>query len=138
MPLLAPFDPLNVPANHDQISSRYRDLEASPVVVFGLLLDCDDRSEIRMRNTLDYWDDLDLEPGVIEEHGDARSGKVVVWKMGDNSLEPLTKNMLSEFLNEMLKQRAIRGTILFAALQRFKANPATTLRDIEKLSNWGI
>ena len=135
MPQLQKHDPLNVPATLEQINAKHKELESSPVLVFGVSLDCDERAEMRMRNTIEHWDDLPLQDGVIEE---IEGTKVVVWTMGDNSIATFNKPVLETVFAEMLKQRAIRATALFSALRQLKADPTTTLRNIQNPSAWGL
>lgn len=132
-------DPLDAPASHDIINSRHRELETSPITVFGESFDCDEKSELRMRDAIAYWDDRPLEPGVFElREIEGVETKVIIWTRGDNTNADLTKDQLEFIFEEMKKQRALRAAILFAHLRQFKSNPATSLRDIQELASWGI
>lgn len=132
-------DPLDAIASREVINNKHRELEISPVMVFGEPFDCDERSEIRMRDAIAYWDLRPLELGVFEEREiEGVATKIVIWTRGDNSFVELTKDQLQAIFHEMLAVRAIRGAILFASLRRFKDDPNTTLRDINDPANWGI
>lgn len=132
-------DPNMRMATRDEINDKHRELEIAPVMVFGEPFDCDERSEIRMRDAIAYWDLRPLEPGVFEEREiEGVVTKIVIWTKGDNTFIELTREQLGAIFNEMLAQRAVRGAILFASLRRFKDNPNTTLRDISDPANWGI
>lgn len=126
-------------ACRDEINAMHRLLETAPVMVFGEPFDCDEKSEIRMRDAIAFWDLRPIEPGVFEEREiDGVLTKIVIWTKGDNTLIELTRDQLQAIFNEMLSRRAVRGAILFASLRRFKNNPETTLREINDPANWGI
>lgn len=132
-------DPMDIAATREKINETHRELEISPVSVFGEPFDCDERSEVRMRDAIAFWDSRPLEAGVFEEREiNGEIQKVIIWTKGDNTLVDLTREQLQAIFYEMLAQRALRGAILFASLRRFKDNPNTTLRDINDPANWGI
>lgn len=137
MPALPHHDPLNVIASREQINARHAELEAAPIQVFDFMIDCDERSERRMRNTLERWDDLELLPGVVElVEINGVPTKVINWTMADNSVEQLTKSMLENVFEEMLRKRTQRAAVLFAKSKSLKSNSATTLRDIDNAESW--
>lgn len=137
MPVLQTHDPFARLATRDEINARHRELEISPIVVFGEPFDCDEKSEIRMRDAIAYWDTRPLEPGVFEEREiNGVTSRVIIWTKGDNTLIELSKDMLIAVYHEMLHQRSVRGAVLFARLRQFKANPNTTFREIMTDSNW--
>lgn len=132
MPQLAAFDPKDKPATQEEIHSRWLELEAAPVVAQGHLVDFDERSEKRMVDTVEQWDSLPEVPGaVVVEEGMKR----VRWRMADNTAVPFALSELVAFLQEAKTARAARAAVLFAQAQAFKADPATTQRD---LANWGL
>lgn len=132
MPQLPTHDPLAVPAGHDEIHQRWLELEAAPVMAQGHLVDFDERSEKRMVDTVEQWDSLPEVPGaVVVEEGVKR----VHWRMADNTAVPFSESELLAFLLAARAARAVRGAALFAQAQAFKADPATTRRD---LANWGL
>jgi hypothetical protein len=139
MPVLQAHDPFTRVATRDEINARHRELEISPIMVFGELFDCDEKSEIRMRDSIAYWDTRPLESGVFEERElNGVLYRVIIWTKGDNTLVDLTKELLIAIYHEMLHQRSVRGAVLFAKLRQFKNNPDTTLRQIMDSNNWLI
>jgi hypothetical protein len=121
-------DPLDNPATPMQIRDRHRELEIMPIEVFGILMDADERSEKRIQDAVEAFDDLPLEPGVVEE---INGTKVILWKAADNSTHALDKATLKRVTKELVKQRAIRGTTLFKQLQLFK-NTGASIRQLQE------
>lgn len=132
-------NPLDAKATVDDINRIHRELEISPIEIAGEIFDCDERSELRMRDAVTFWDYRPLETGIFEElpiQGEMQ--KVITWIRGDNTATVLTKFQLSAIYQEILLKRAVRGAILFSAARKFKENPETTVGDISNPINWGI
>lgn len=121
-------DLLAVPATIDQINERHRELEVMPVVVYGNLMDANERSEKRIQDAIEAFDDLPLHVGVIEEIDGV---KYIQWKDAANVSHPMTKDTLTAVKVELVKQRAIRATVLFGQLQEHKIN-GCTLRQLQE------
>lgn len=122
-------DLLAVPATNDQINERHRELEVMPVMVYGNLMDANERSEKRIQDAIEAFDDLPLHAGVIEEIDGV---KHIRWKDAANVSHPMTKEALIAVKAELIKQRAIRATTLFGQLQEFKSTGAT----LRQLQEW--
>src|SRR5690606_23989697 len=102
MPALPHHDPLSVIASREQISARHAELEAAPIQVFDFMIDCDERSERRMRNTLEHWDDLGLLPGVVElVEINGVPTSVINGTMSATYVEQLTITMLESLVEEV-------------------------------------
>lgn len=121
-------DLLAVPATIDQINERHRELEVMPVMVYGNLMDANERSEKRIQDAIEAFDDLPVHANVVEMVG---AEKIIKWKDAGNNSHPLNKAALIAVKAELIKQRAIRATVLFAQLQEYKAN-GCTLRDLQE------
>ncbi len=129
-------DPLDTLASKAQIVERHVALEAAPITVFGHSIDADERSETRLRNAVEVFDYLPEELGTVEY---IAGTKVIYWKYADNISRPLDKESLLATLNELVKQRAIRGSVLFARLQMLKATVGEhTLNQINSFEYWGV
>jgi hypothetical protein len=138
MPSLSKYDPLDRPATVAEIKDIHRRLETSPVMVRGFSLDCDEKSEIRMRDALAYWDSRPLEPGVFEEALiDGAPRRFIYWTLGDNSIGTFYKEELESLYSDMLLERAKRGAILFGSFRRFKTEGAN-LRALQDPEFWGL
>lgn len=131
-------DPLDRLATNDEINLRHRELEISPINVADYQFDCDEKSEIRMRDAINYWDYRPLEPGVFEDREiDGVTQRVIVWTLADNTTHALTRVQLSDVFNAMLIARSNRGAVLFARARRFKSE-GVTLRQLQDENSWGI
>lgn len=119
MPVLPTHDPLNVPATHEQINAMRDLLEGAPVYVGEILIDIDERSEKRLQDAIELWDDLEVE--------------TLDWTMGDNSVIAVTKEDLIYLLNEAKIARGVRALQLHNITRQMKASGTTTLRDLENL-----
>lgn len=124
-------DPLDSAATADEIKQKHRELETQPVLVFGTLLDADERSEKRIEDSIIAFDDLPLEAGLVEI---IDGEKVIFWKDAQNNSSPLTKVALQTVLAELIKQRAIRATALFKQVQELKVAGAT----IRQVRDWVV
>ena len=122
-------DLLDVPATNEQINERHRELEVMPVMVFGNLMDANERSEKRIQDAIEAFDDLPLHTNVIEE---VDGVKYIRWKDAMNVSRPMTKEALIAVKVELIKKRAIRATALFAQLQEFKSTGCTQ----RELNDW--
>lgn len=123
-------DLLAVPATIDEINNRHRELEVMPVMVYGTLMDANERSEKRIQDAIEAFDELPLHGNTVEM---LNGEKVINWKDTNNVSHPLNKESLIAMKAELIKQRAIRATALFAQLQEYKAN-GCTLRELEEWS----
>lgn len=119
MPKLPQHDPLAVPANYQEITQLRNALEAAPVLVEGVLVDIDERSEKRMQKAIDYWNDLGVQS--------------IDWILADDTTLTVTRQELIVLLASARRARALRGMQLHQAARTFKADPTTTRRD---LANW--
>ena len=125
-------DPMERLATSEEIKSFHRELEQSPIIVFGYLLDCDERSELRMRDALSTWDARPVQSGMFE---DLNGVRVIYWTLGNNNVIPINKNQLQSFFDEMLIQRAIRGANLYRRYRELKSS-GCTLRELNDPSTW--
>lgn len=129
-----PFDRL---ATNEEINAKRAELEVSPILVNGIKLDCDERSEIRMRDAIAYWDSRIIEPGVFEERKlqNGQKYNVIIWTLADNSSVELTKADLAHVFNEMLIARTNRAAVLFARARKYKTN-GITVRHLMDTAYW--
>lgn len=125
-------DPLDRPATNEEVKQKHLELEQSPIEVFGVLLDCDERSELRMRDAISTWDERPLQPGMFEE---VNGETVIYWTLGNNQVVPINKPTLQSFYAEMLKQRAIRGANLYRRYRQIKSD-GCTIRELMDDSFW--
>ena len=131
-------DPLDRIVTSDEINARQIELELSPIEVFGMVLQCDDRSEKFMRDAIDTWDARALEPGVFEEAGPpGNTHRVIFWKSALNEFTPITKDQLVAIYGQMKVNRAVRAQKIWARAQQFKTTP-TTLRTLNTDEAWLI
>lgn len=131
-------DPLDRLATHDEINARHRELEISPILVGDGEFDCDEKSEIRMRDAITFWDHRPVAPGVFEDreiHGDTR--RIILWTLADNTVRAFTKEQLASVFNAMLIARSNRGAVLFTRARKFKVE-GVMLRDLRTREVWGI
>lgn len=123
-------------ATIEYIVQKHRELESSPVGVFDLMFDADERAEVRMKNACEMFDEIPLETGVVFTH---LGTKMINWKDADNVSHPYTKEQLQNVFFELIKQRTIRATVLFGRLQYFKATVGThSVNQINDLGYWGV
>jgi hypothetical protein len=115
-------DPDERQAQPNEIKEYHRQLEQSPIMVFGELFDCDERSELRMRDALATWDERPIDPGLFEE---VNGTKVIYWTKADNSVAAIDKPTLQAVFSEMLKQRAIRGGKIYKKFRQLKQQGCT-------------
>lgn len=125
-------DPLDCAASIDQIKAAQEAFEYEPIEVFGVVLDCDARSEKLMQDAIDTWDLRPDEPDWFETIGEV---KVLYWKAQNNSKVALTKEQLIATYQQMKVNRAIRAQKLWAKAQQFKST-SCTLRQIETIEHW--
>jgi hypothetical protein len=129
-------DPNNRLATNDEITSKHKELEIAPIVIFGQLFDCDEKSEIRMRDAIKYWEYRPIEAGVFEERlVNNILVKGIIWTRGDNSFVFLTQEQLTAIYDEMLMQRALRGANLFAKARKFK-DTGISFKELMDINSW--
>ena len=116
-----------------QIREKRDELELLPISVSGFVIDCDTKSEMRMRDCLDAWDILPFTAGQFEDVG---GEKTVFWVLANNTKVGLTKQQLEDVYTGMLQARAVRGAKIFAAYQAFKVRTDVTLEELNDSSNW--
>lgn len=116
MPVLPTHDPLAIPATREQVNAIRDILEGAPVTVDGQLIDIDERSEKRLQDAIELWDDLETE--------------TLEWTMGDNTTVAVTKADLVYLLGEAKVARGRRAMSLHTEARAFKQSPGTTLRDL--------
>lgn len=129
-------DPQDRIVTHDEVKTKQLELELSSIEVFGVLIDCDDRSEKFMRDALETWDVREVEPGVFEDMGiPGELQRVLWWKDANNQFAPITKDMLQAMYDGMKVQRAARAQKIWAKAQFFKLN-LPTLRVLNDVQQW--
>ena len=131
--LLSEVAPSELKATRYQIKVRWQELEQSPIDVFGMLVDCDALSELRMKNTIDNWDVL---PDILGQMETGTNGvRKIYWSMVSGKIG-LSLVQLTNILVEMIEQRAIRAATLFSNYQRIKSLPSVALSYIQDETNW--
>lgn len=131
--LLQKVLPTEASATTYQIKARWQELEQAPIEVFGMLVDCDPLSELRMKNTIDNWDVLPDILGQMET--DVNGTRKIYWSMSSGKVG-LSLIQLTNIFVEMLEQRAIRAAVLFSNYQRIKSLPSVALSYIQDETNW--
>ena len=122
MSVLAKHDPLKDRIATRELINETRDrLESIPIPVAGYLVDCDEISDKRMKETIDNWDFLQLES--------------ITWIMANNEPVVMTKAEMESIYTGMRQARVFRGAQIHRDSRLFKNNPATTERD---LIDWQI
>ena len=131
--LLSEVVPAELKATRYQIKAKWQELEQSPIDVFGMLVDCDALSELRMKNTIDNWDVL---PDILGQMETGTDGvRKIYWSMVSGKIG-LSLVQLTNILVEMIEQRAIRAATLFSNYQRIKSLPSVALSYIQDETNW--
>jgi len=113
---------MGVAASREDVEVRFVELRESPILVFGILIDCNEDSITTMRQTHKYFDEQPLLDDVFEMRDGA---KCVLWRLADNSKQALTKTELGAFLDETEKQKALRTAQLYAKKRQLKDNGGT-------------
>lgn len=125
-------DPLEREATNTEVKERHLQLEQAPIEVFGVILDCDERSELRMRDAIATWDERPEQPGMFET---LNGETVIYWTLGNNQVIPINKQTLQSFYNEMVRQRAIRGANLYRRYRQIKSD-GCTIRELMDDGFW--
>jgi Domain of unknown function (DUF4376) len=129
-------DPLDRIVTSEEVNQRQLELELAPIDVFGVVIQCDDRSEKFMRDALDTWDVRGIEPGVFEDVGlPGAEVRVIYWKSASNELTPVTKEQLQALYTQMRINRAVRAQKIWARAQQFK-NALPTYRTLITDESW--
>ncbi|MCW7551070.1 DUF4376 domain-containing protein [Endozoicomonas gorgoniicola] len=123
MPSLGKHDPLSQRQADKSLINQTRDrLDNEPVLVSGVLIQCNDESLHRLRETIEFFDDLKQDDGTVS------------WKLADNGLLPCNREELQTLMIETRKARALRFSRLHARANEFKqqidSGQTVTLRDI--------
>lgn len=127
---VAPEEPK---ASYHQIKARWQQLEQAPIQVLGVTIDCDQLSELRLKNTIDNWYSL---PDIVGQMETALDGtRIIYWSMVEGKV-PLTLPELTSIYTTMLENRAIRAAILFSNYQRIKSLPSVTVSYVADSNNW--
>jgi len=88
--------------------------------------DADDKSERRMSDAHNFFDDLPK-----------NEGGTITWKMADNEFIDLSEEQLRGVFVEMLKARAARAATLHQKAEQFRQqDPAPTPAQLSRLSFW--
>lgn len=116
-----------------EIKQTWQHMEQSPIEVFGMLVDCDSLSELRMKNAIDNWDELPDILGQMET--DVAGVRKIYWSMSSGKVG-LSFSQLTDIFVEMLRMRAIRAAVLFSNYQRIKSLPSVALSYIQDETNW--
>ena len=131
--LLSEVVPAELKATRHQIKARWQELEQSPIQVLGVTIDCDQSSELRLKNTIDNWYSLPDIEGQMETALDGT--RTIYWSMSEGKV-PLTLTELTSVYTAMLESRAVRAAVLFSNYQRIKSLPSVTTSYVTDLSNW--
>lgn len=119
--------------SHHQIKARWQELEQAPIQVLGVTIDCDQLSELRLKNTIDNWYSL---PDIVGQMETALDGtRTIYWSMAEGKV-PLTLTELTSIYIAMLESRAIRAAVLFSNYQRIKSLPSVTVSYVADANNW--
>lgn len=130
---LAILPPLIRTASANEIREAWLQLEQAPIEVFGMLVDCDSLSELRMKNAIDNWNELPDILGQMET--DVAGTRKIYWSMSSGKVG-LSFSQLTDIFVEMLRMRAIRAAVLFSNYQRIKSLPSVALSYIQDETNW--
>lgn len=131
--VLSEVVPAELKATRHQIKARWQELEQSPIQVLGVTIDCDQLSELRLKNTIDNWYSLPDIEGQMETALDGT--RTIYWSMSEGKV-PLTLTELTSVYTAMLESRATRAAVLFSNYQRIKSLPSVTISYVADLSNW--
>ena len=115
------------------IKSEWLRREQAPITVVGVYLDCDTTSELRIKNTIEAWEQLPLIDGQLEEVDGVRS---VIWTLADNSKQRLGLPQLQALLPALVTARAIRAAVLYAAYQRLKVRADVSREELTSDTTW--
>lgn len=122
MPSLPAHDPLAVlVASRDQVTARRKELEALPVLTSIGWLQFAERDEKYMQDALADWEHMAANLGITS----------IDWVLYDDSTHTVNKAQLQALYTEARQIRTLRNAIIFEQARALKANPATTLRDVE-------
>lgn len=130
---LVELPPQVVYAKASQIKQYYNLLDTSPIVVFGLSLDCTAASQLRMEDAIATFDIQDMYPGEFEL---LNGVKVIYWTYADNVRRPITKQQLIDMHDEMINQRAIRRARLFRVYNDLKVRSNVTYAELYDETTW--
>lgn len=112
------FDEKNRIATDDEIKQYRSEIEELPVTCAdGTKLDVGDRSEKKLLGTIDRWALLNISS--------------IDWTLADNTQKTMTLAELTAYTDEALTIRDLRVFPVHAQALAYKANPATTVRDLE-------
>lgn len=125
--------PVELKATKHQIKTKWKELEESPIQVLGVTIDCDQLSELRLKNTIDNWYSLPDIEGQMETALDGT--RTIYWSMSEGKV-PLTLTELTSVYTAMLESRAVRAAVLFSNYQRIKSLPSVTTSYVTDTSNW--
>ena len=122
-----PFNPDNRPATWDQIK-HWRDVhEVAPVTTSFGPFDADERSEARMKGSIERFDSL---PTLDVDNK-------LTWKLADNTYLKVTKADLTSIYNEVQELRAVRGALLHVKGEQFRSQPTPpTPNELKNLTFW--
>lgn len=120
------LNPDNRPATWEQVK-HWRDAhEGAPVDTLHGAFDADDRSERRMSDAHNFFDDIPK-----NEDG------TITWKRADNTFIDLTGPQLLGVYVEVMEKRAARAALLHRKAEEFRLqDPKPTPAQLSRLSFW--
>ena len=127
MKRLLQLNPDNRPATWEQIK-QWRDIhEVAPIETSYGVFDCDDRSDKRLQEQLDLFDQLTT----LNPDGSLN------WKMADNTWQSFTKEALADAYNQVRVKRAKRAGVLHVKAAEFDAmNVKPSIAELKSLDFW--
>ena len=119
MPSLGKHDPLCFCKVTRERINQVRDAsDKAPISLPAGVFDFDGKSEMRMKDTLDYWQEIGLQD-------------TVRWTMADDTEQTFTQDELRVIFHDLVAGRARRALVLHNKAKAFKsALPDVTERDI--------
>lgn len=126
MPSLGSHDPLAaIQVSRERITEVRDQMEVAPVEVQGLTVDCREKDEKRMVDTLDQWD-------LVAPEG------TISWVLANDEVQAFTKTELQSLLDGLRQVRAVRSAKLHTRARELKGRlPDVTERDLVGY-NWGV
>lgn len=117
MPKLQTYDPLSeTQATRQDLKDARNTIEGLPVLANSTPIDIDERSELRMREALEFWD-------IVGE-------ETINWTLADGTVRALNKEQLESLLLNARILRANRAAQVHLEYRNRKLLPQT-LRDCQ-------
>lgn len=118
------------PVADEIVEQKFVALRESPILVFSMLIDCDEDSLNTMRQAIKYFD---IQPPVHNVFEVVDGQKYIVWRLTDNTPAFLSKPQLEGVLAEVESQKALRTSKLYAKKRQIK-DSGNKFDDVH--SNW--